>query len=74
MSPRFSSAFGSVPGSFRRRPPSALGRLQLGRAVEVAELEVEPAQAVEQPVMNHLVADLLGELEAFVEGATSAAV
>src|SRR5439155_23401082 len=37
--------------------------VELGRAVEVAQLEVEPAEAVEQPVMNRLVSDLPGELQ-----------
>src|SRR5262245_9319637 len=41
--------------------------IPLGRAVEVAQLEVQPPQAVEQSMMDRLVADLPRELEALAK-------
>jgi hypothetical protein len=42
--------------------------VQVGRLREIAQLEVEPAETVEQTVVDRLVTDLLGQAEALVIG------
>ena len=67
ISARLSSAFGCVPGSARRRPIRALIALSVLGLIEVAQVGVQPSEAIQQPMMDRLVPDTLRQRQPFVE-------